>query len=96
MTAKTRTAAACLASAEQDARAATLLIHPEPGGLATKPAVEGEEHDLDMIARKMLIARVRRAEVAENAGAIGIIAAIFCVTWMLARCVPTLLPELFQ
>lgn len=52
--------------------------------------------ELDHHAREMLVERVRRLELAEAAGTIGITTAIVGLIWMLGKCGPTLFPVLFQ
>ena len=54
------------------------------------PAIEIDQAELDLLARQALIERVRRAELAEEVGAIGIIAAVFGLLWMALRCLPAL------
>ena len=43
-----------------------------------------------------LVEQVRRAELAETAGTIGITAAIVGLVWMLGKCGPALFPAVFQ
>ncbi len=88
---KARTSAACLASVEQESRDALFIIRRDDG-----TCIEVERAELDAHARAALIARVRRADLAENVGAIGIIAATFALLWMLRKCAPSLFPALFQ
>lgn len=87
----TRTRNACLASAEQDARKTCFVTTSE--GSRT---IEISESELDFHARQALIDRVRRADVAEAAGTIGITAATLGLIWMLGKCGPALFPAVFQ
>ncbi len=86
---RTRTGAACLASAERDVRAALFTVTLDGGKV-----IEVEHADLHLAARKALIERVRRADLAENAGALGLMAGAFLLLWMAARSLPSLFPAL--
>lgn len=85
MASAARTRNACLASAEQDARK-TYFVTTSEGSRA----IEISESDLDLDARQALIERVRRAGVAEDVGAIGLIIAAFAVLSMLIAALPQL------
>lgn len=52
--------------------------------------------ELRHLRAEALIARARRAELADAAGSLGITSAIVGLVWMLGRCGPTLLPGIFQ
>lgn len=78
-----RTRNACLASAEQDARKTYFVTTSE--GSRT---IEISESELDFFARRALIERVRRAEVAENVGAVGLIIAAFGVLSIVIAVLP--------
>jgi hypothetical protein len=79
----TRTRNACLASAESDARK-TYFVTTVEG----QRAIEIGEGELDFYVRQALIERVRRADVAENIGAVGLIIAAFGVVSMLIAALP--------
>ena len=79
----TRTRNACLASAEQDARKTYFVTI----GDGSRP-IEVSDSDLDFYARQALIERVRRAEVAENVGAIGVFFAVFSVVSLVLAALP--------
>lgn len=86
----TRTRNACLASAEQDARKTYFVTTSE--GSRT---IEVSESELDFIARQALIERVRRAEVAENVGAIGVFLAVFSVVSLVLAVLPPIFTAVF-
>lgn len=79
----TRTRNACLASAEQDARKVYFVTTGD--GSRT---IEVSESDLDFYARQALIERVRRADLAENVGAVGLIIAAFGVVSIVIAALP--------
>lgn len=86
----TRTRNACLASAKQDARKTYFVTTSE--GSRT---IEVSESELDFFARQALIERVRRAEVAENVGAIGVFLAVFSVVSLVLAVLPPIFTAVF-
>lgn len=83
MASAARTRNACLASAEQDVRK-TYLVTTGDGSRT----IEVSESDLDFYARQALIERVRRADLAENVGAVGLIIAAFGVVSIVIAALP--------
>lgn len=83
MASAARTRNACLASAEQDARK-TYLVTIGDGSRT----IEVSGSDLDFYARQALIERVRRADLAENVGAVGLIVAAFGVLSIVIAALP--------
>lgn len=90
MASAARTRNACLASAEQDARKTYFVTTSE--GSRT---IEIGESELDFFARRALIERVRRAEVAENVGAIGVFLAAFSVVSLVLAALPQIFAAVF-
>lgn len=86
MASAARTRNACLASAEQDARK-TYFVTTSKGSRT----IEISESELDFFARRDLIERVRRADVAENVGAFGLIIAAFGVLSIVIAAIPQIL-----
>lgn len=86
----TRTRNACLASAEQDARKTYFVTTSE--GSRT---IEISKCDLDFFARRALIERVRRTEVAENVGSIGVFLAAFSVVSLVLAALPPIFTAVF-
>lgn len=87
----TRTRAACLTSAETEARHALLTAH-ERRIIATRLAEAERDHRL----KAALVERVRSAKLDETSGSVGIAAAVFGVVWLFGKCAPSLLPWLFN
>lgn len=83
MASAARTRNACLASAEQDARK-TYFVTTGDGSRT----IEVSGSDLDFYARQALIERVRRADLAENVGAVGLIIAAFGVVSIVIAALP--------
>lgn len=90
MPSPTRTRNACLTSAEQDVRKTYFVTTSE--GSRT---IEVSESELDFFARQALIERVRRAEVAENVGAIGVFLAVFSVVSLVLAALPPIFTAVF-
>lgn len=90
MASLTRTRAACLTSAEAEARN-VLLTAQERSIIANRLA----DTERDYRAKADLIERVRSAKLDETAGSVGVTAALVGLVWLFGKCAPTLLPWLF-
>lgn len=97
MPSATRTAAACLASADHEARhtAFPVVTHRIAPRDDWQPAAPAWKLNADNPRLVSLVEQVRRAELADAIGTFGIVAAIIGLVWMLGKCGPTLLPGLF-
>lgn len=95
---KARTVSACLASAEHEARAAIFPALPEDSTDKSdwQPCAPAWKLNADNPRLVSLVEQVRRAELAESIGTVGIATAITGLVWMLGKCGPALLPGVFQ
>lgn len=87
----TRTRAACLTSAETEARDALLSTH-ERSIIAARLAEAERDHRV----KAALVERVRAAKLDETSGSVGVVAAVFGMVWLFGKCAPALLPWLFN
>lgn len=85
-----RTAAACIASADADARQTIL-----PTSTEWRPHAPAWKLDADNPRLVLLVEQVRRAQLADTVGTIGISVAMVGLVWMLGKCGPALPPGLF-
>lgn len=98
-TPRARTVSGCLASAEQEARAPIFPALTEEyttDKCDWQPCAPAWKLNADNPRLVSLVEQVRRAELADSIGTIGIAAAITGLVWMLGKCGPALLPGVFQ
>lgn len=89
-TPKIRTTAACLASADQEARVNIL-----PASAQWQAAAPAWKLNADNPRLVLLVEQVRRAQLADTVGTMGITIALVGLVWIFGKCAPALLPVLF-